>query len=223
MFCQHCANRLPDNSRFCNSCGEQVETATLPHSNELPARRSIVMGVVLGICILGLSGVAIYFAMSSRDEASSVRQDTQRRSTNAPASQPLSMPVAATIESPKPVSHPTHADDLVPSAFTLGAREFKAFKFTVSPMMTSVRVVGKFSASGGTGNDVEVFITDEDGLINFKNHHGFSGWYNSHKVTVADINVPLSNGDYYLVFSNSFSLMSNKAVQADIKLNWVRI
>jgi len=223
MFCQNCANRLPENSRFCNSCGEQIETTTSSYRDEPPAGRAIVMGVLLGICILGLSGVAIYFATSSRDEARSLRQDAQRKSTNAPASQPLGIPVAATIEPPKPISHPAHADDLVPSAFTLGAREFKAFKFTVSPMMTNVRVIGKFSASGGTGNDVEVFITNEDGLINFKNHHAFSGWYNSQKVTVADINIPLPNGEYYLVFSNAFSLMSNKAVQADIKLNWARI
>ena len=84
--------------------------------------------------------------------------------------------------------------------------------------MSSAWVVGKFRASGGSGNDVEVFITDDNGLTNFRNHHGMTVWYNSQKVTVGDIKVSLSRGTYYLVFSNAFSALSNKAVQAQIQM-----
>lgn len=28
MFCKHCGNQLPDNAKFCNSCGAPVEPAT---------------------------------------------------------------------------------------------------------------------------------------------------------------------------------------------------
>ena len=71
---------------------------------------------------------------------------------------------------------------------------------------------GKFRARGGSGNDIEVYILDEDGFENWRNGHRASTYYNSGRVTVGRFNVKLSEGIYYLVMNNNFSVVSNKAV-----------
>lgn len=64
------------------------------------------------------------------------------------------------------------------------------------------RVIGRFQAQGGTSNDIECFIVDEDGLLNLRNGNQAWTFYRSGRVTVADINVFLVGRRYYLVFSN---------------------
>jgi len=56
------------------------------------------------------------------------------------------------------------------------------------------------------------------GFENWKNHHSASTYYNSGKVTVGTIDAQLGSGTYFLVFDNTFSLLSNKAISSDIKI-----
>jgi uncharacterized protein YecT (DUF1311 family) len=42
-------------------------------------------------------------------------------------------------------------------------------------------------------------------------------WYNSGRVTVANIDVALQPGAYYVVFDNQFSLVSNKVVSVELR------
>lgn len=81
------------------------------------------------------------------------------------------------------------------------------------------RVVGRFRASGGSGNDIICFIIDQDGLENFQNGHTVPTYYNSGKITVANINTQLAAGQYYLVFSNTFALLTAKTVAGQITLS----
>lgn len=80
------------------------------------------------------------------------------------------------------------------------------------------QVQGRFRARGGSGNDVIVFITDEDGFENWRNKHNHTAYYHSGRATAGTINVGLGEGKYILVFSNTFSSVSNKAVTANIDL-----
>lgn len=74
------------------------------------------------------------------------------------------------------------------------------------------RVAAKFRARGGSGNDIEVFIVDEDGFENWRNGHQVPTYYNSGRVTVGRFDVRLRPGKYFLVMSNTFSTFSNKVV-----------
>jgi hypothetical protein len=74
------------------------------------------------------------------------------------------------------------------------------------------RVAAKFRARGGSGNDIEVFILDEDGFENWRNGHRAPTYYNSGRVTVGRFDVRLRPGKYFLVMSNTFSAVSNKVV-----------
>lgn len=47
-----------------------------------------------------------------------------------------------------------------------------------------------------------------------------SVWYDSGKATVGTIDVRLSPGRYFLVFSNTFSMFANKVVTADLWLHY---
>ena len=107
---------------------------------------------------------------------------------------------------------------IVTEAFTIDAGKYAWFRFGVPS--NGGNVVGRFRASGGSGNDVEVYILDEDGFENFKNGHRVRTFYNSGRVTVANINVSLSSGAYYLIFSNTFSGVSNKAVNGRVSLRY---
>jgi hypothetical protein len=74
------------------------------------------------------------------------------------------------------------------------------------------RVAARFRARGGSGNDIEVFILDEDGFENWRNGHRAPTYYNSGRVTVGRFDVRLGRGRYFLVTSNTFSAFSNKVV-----------
>ena len=116
-----------------------------------------------------------------------------------------------TLKSIKDLAAPPEA--LTPSTFTIGA-ESKQFQFRSSGQ----HVFGHFKAAGGSRNDVKVFICDEDGFANWQNGRPVRTYYDSGKVTAGKIDVRLKPGTYYLVFDNSFSGMSNKAVTSDIQI-----
>jgi hypothetical protein len=52
---------------------------------------------------------------------------------------------------------------------TVNAGGYAWYTFTVPLNATTVSVIGRFVATGGSGNDIKVYILDEDGFVNFKN------------------------------------------------------
>ena len=107
---------------------------------------------------------------------------------------------------------------IVNTAFTVKAGDAKYWTFRVGG--DRANVVGRFRAEGGTGNDIKCLILDGDSFENWRNGHKVRTYYNSEKITVANVNVRLGQGDYVLVFDNTFSPISNKAVTANIELQW---
>jgi len=107
----------------------------------------------------------------------------------------------------------------VSQAFTVDAGQMRSFQFTIPSSAGTGTVVGNFSASGGN-NDIYALITNETGLTNIKNKNAPKVYYESGKVTTDDINVTLSPGTYYIVFSNAQALMTPKAINADISVTY---
>lgn len=87
---------------------------------------------------------------------------------------------------------------------------------------TEVRVEGTFTATGGTGNDVEVYLLNDDEFVNWRNGHAVNALYNSGRMTQGTLNtsLPSGAGTYHLVFNNKFSLFSPKAIKASIRLHY---
>lgn len=120
-----------------------------------------------------------------------------------------------------PLVRTPHTQVITNSATTVRAVGYAYYKFVVPPGATNVSIEGRFTATGGTGNDIEVFILSADAFVNFQNGHGTSTYYNSGKLTQASINAVLPGaGTYYLVFNNGFSLITPKAVQATVTLHF---
>lgn len=110
----------------------------------------------------------------------------------------------------------TRTERFTPSSFTVKAGTIYYFTFTVNG---SSRVTGRFEAAGGGGNDIEAFIADADNFENWNNGHQARFAYQSGRVTIGNIDAVLPPGKYYLAFNNKFSLITDKAISADIQLH----
>ena len=88
--------------------------------------------------------------------------------------------------------------------------------------MINVRVVGRFNVAGGSGNDIEAIITDEDDFENWKNGHPARTLYSTGgKTTVGNIDVAVpATGTYYLGFNNRFSAFADKFVDGNVELRY---
>lgn len=107
---------------------------------------------------------------------------------------------------------------IVNTAFTVKAGDAKYWNFHVGS--DGANVVGRFRAEGGSGNDIKCLILDADSFENWRNGHRVKAFYNSEKITVANINVNLPPGEYVLVFDNTHSILTNKAVAANVEMRW---
>ena len=107
-----------------------------------------------------------------------------------------------------------HTSNIVNGTISVSARNYQAYPFTIPSGATNAYVTGNFTASGGTGNDIEVLIMDATAFINWKNGHQVSVYYDSGDLTTSNFDVSLpAGGSYYLVYSNTFALLFGKNVQ----------
>jgi hypothetical protein len=116
------------------------------------------------------------------------------------------------------IANPFGRAVIVNTAFTVKAADAKYWTFRVGS--DGANVVGRFRAEGGSGNDIKCLILDADSFENWLNGHTVKTYYSSEKITVANININLPPGEYVLVFDNTFSGLSNKAVTANVEMRW---
>ncbi len=82
-------------------------------------------------------------------------------------------------------------------------------------------VSGSSTASGGSGNDIEVLILNDISYRNWINGDMGADLYHSGKVTIDTFNVPITALEtYHLVYSNEFSIISTKTVTTTVDLKW---
>jgi hypothetical protein len=99
----------------------------------------------------------------------------------------------------------------VERAFAVGSGSYMWLVWNVTDDYQTF--AGRFTAQGGSGNNIEIFIMDADGFTNYKNGNTAQTFYNSGRVTVGNFKVVLPRGVYYFVLNNKFSWLSSKAVQ----------
>jgi hypothetical protein len=105
---------------------------------------------------------------------------------------------------------------------SVDAGYFDFAPFNVTAGAKNVNVTGNFVASGGLGNDIEVYIMDSTQYNSWYNGNQTSVYYDSGQVTSANINLQnLPAGQsYYLILDNSFSSISGKTLSGEIKLTY---
>lgn len=198
MYCTQCRTELPDGSQFCSKCGHATTAAAAAPKN-LP-----VSGIAAALAVILLAVVIVVKITSSVAHTPPI------------ATRPTSQPPLQYVPQPR-------AQNITDTAFTVKAGGYTYFQFSVlNADSTNVFVDGHFSATGGSGNDIEVFILNQDEFVNLQNGHQTATFYNSQRVTQNSINavLPPGVGTYYLVFNNGFSLLTPKAVRASAVLHY---
>jgi hypothetical protein len=122
---------------------------------------------------------------------------------------------AMVVPAPQP-QPPVAPVALVPGhTVNVSAGQYSSYSFNVTrPTVVS----GRFLARGGAQNDIETYILDENGFLNWTNNHGSAAYYNSGRLTAANIDTVVGPGTYFLVFSNRYAPDDSKTVEANIEL-----
>lgn len=113
-----------------------------------------------------------------------------------------------------------HTVTLANGVASVPAGAWGTTQVNVTAAMLSPAVTGSFTASGGSGNDIKVYIMTATDYTNWSNGHAATGLYNSGQLTTGSYNVSLGVGTYYVVYDNSFSVVSAKNVTTRVDLNY---
>jgi len=202
MFCSKCSTELPDDSQFCRKCGVAISavssggaaTAVAPAREPVAAEKPKKSGSnkVVWFVIIVIALGAWWVASSNSPSARQIQQIAKQQ----------------------------HTERLNNPALSVNPTGFAYFKLDVPANASDVTLQGNFTASGGSGNDVEAYVMSEEDFVNWQNGHAAKTYYNSGKVTVGTINVHVPAGRCYLVFNNKFSLLSSKSVRVDGTLTY---
>lgn len=103
----------------------------------------------------------------------------------------------------------------LPVSFPLNARQFHTWIWNPT---NNCRIYGRFEASGGARNDVEVFLMTSDEMQNFQNGNRANTIYQSGRVTVGNLDVRVPPGSYNIVFQSPDPSM--RIVTTDIAAEW---
>jgi plastocyanin len=198
MFCPACGKQSPDSAEFCSKCGCSIERVTLnPPVRNKPRRRLHLGGWLSLVVFLVAVGWFVSFINSHITHSA------------APPAAPANM------KAPR-------LETIASQSITVGAGSFTYYKIVVPEGAAQPYVDGHFTASGGFGNAIQIFVGDTDAFVNFKNGHSSETYFNSGMVTQNSINAILPGpGTYYLVCNNRFSLQASKSVELDAVLHYM--
>jgi hypothetical protein len=217
VFCLKCGTELPDDSQFCKKCGTALTTdvtsdgaavAAAPKAAQETAHPEVSPSAQIPVAVTAqkkhrvaiwilvpLLLLVIWWAATSHNPgAEQVRQIVKQE-------QKFTLPQ---------------------ESFNVPALSSQAYKFSAPAGSADVRIEGHFSASGGLGNDIEVFVMNEDSYANWQNRHATQPYFSSGRVTQGtfDVQLPSDTGTYYLVFNNRFSLLTPKTIHADATFHY---
>ena len=113
-----------------------------------------------------------------------------------------------------------HTVNIVNGVQTVNAGSYQSYQVTVPAGATKVSIQGTFTASGGPGNDVIVYVMNSTQYVNWQNGHQTASYYDSGRLTTMtfDATLPSGPGTYYLVYDNTFSLLAQKSVTTQVNL-----
>src|SRR5262245_14539440 len=182
MTCALCGGEVPDGSHFCNHCGAATDghiRDSPPNSTEKRAPASNRATPILIILLLALGSLVFYQVLRSPP---GVRAPIDN---GAPSPPPDTRP--APSPDLRPLSDSPADSAQTPPEFTVGPAGLRLFKVVAGEQMRNASLVGKFSASGGSYNDIEVFVIGSDTSINPREGLYAKAIYWSRRVSSRDL------------------------------------
>jgi zinc-ribbon domain len=195
MTCKSCGKEIPDISAFCLHCGRSVKLASGRFST--PTRLAVALG---GLLVL-VAALLLYSRMRAKPSFSG--PSDLEKELAAPSFYPIS-------------------EKLFTGQLAIGAGRHIERKLVIDPAkMINARVSGTFHASGGSSNDIQVVLVEENEFANWINGHEAHPLYSTRETTNGTVDVHFTKaGTFYLAFSNASPGRADKTVSAEIELDY---
>jgi hypothetical protein len=114
-----------------------------------------------------------------------------------------------------------HTQNIIKGSIVGKADYYRYYNhFPTSPNSSKNSVVGKFSGSGESGNDMSVLIMTQNEHANYAEGKPARYYYNSGKIRMSGfvVNLPSGYKDYVIVFDNTFSTETDKEISATLEV-----
>lgn len=105
---------------------------------------------------------------------------------------------------------------IIDSTYRVGSGAYRYVSFSSSCV---VNVQGGFIANAALGDDIKVYLLNQNQFNGYQNGENVSTYYNSGKVEYGTFDVTLNPDEYYIVMSNNHSTFSTKTVQLEVAAN----
>jgi hypothetical protein len=108
---------------------------------------------------------------------------------------------------PEPTINPTYnptppptAVPITPEFVQLEPGQYRWYPFSIGS--NGGRVEGTFTAQGGIGDDIYIFVIPQNELTAFRNNYSFNQYYDSGKVHSDTFSRSLSSGNYFVIIKS---------------------
>ena len=116
-----------------------------------------------------------------------------------------------------------HTIQIVDTTATVNAGTYVPYEFSIPSGASIISASGTFTAQGGSGNDIKVYLFDSTDYQYYKNGQVFTAIYESGQTHTATISTYIpSSGNYYLVLDNKFSTINAKTVDIQATATYTR-
>ena len=99
------------------------------------------------------------------------------------------------------------------STYKVGPGQYRYFALSLPDVCT---IQGGFRASAGLGDNIMVYLMDEEDFALYQNENQFRTYYSSGKIEYDTFEITLNPGKYYIVLSNTYSIFSTKNIQLQV-------
>ena len=101
---------------------------------------------------------------------------------------------------------------------------YRAWRFDLPKGGRNFQLEGSFLVTRGGSRDINAYVVDETGHINFRAGSNFYALYGRQRVTAGQFELPLrrDEGPYYFILSNRFSMFTDKWVRGSVTLTYDR-
>ena len=161
---------------------------------------------VSGTAYFNLLGLSIPVPFESTKQVSIIDEIESRLTSEIQKNQQRS-------SSSKSLDLQLSGETIIDSVYRVDPGSYRYFPLSLPCVAT---IQGGFAASAGLGDNIIVYILSENDFYRYQNGESASTYYNSGKVGYDTFEVTLNPGEYYIVLSNTYSLISTKNVQLQV-------